>query len=365
MNEENKDIFESEETEHKKYMYVPDEELVGDKLKGTSFDTETDEDEKPEKAKSDNKFKAFFVKSGLLIKKVIPKKQDNVKTIIIKCVCIVAALAILVGIPVGINSAVVYLRGNRINKAARNIYELNRDNYSYNQDGQFSKFDELKRLNPDIVGWISIENTDVDNPVYQHTDNEYYISHDMNRDNNAYGALFLDFRCNIDPKAKTQNQIIYGHNMRYGAMFGTLKEYRNLEFYQNNPVIKLDTLYESCNYKIVAMMITNTTSDDTFGYDFSPYRCVFSSQGDFLDWIKHCRERSLINTEIDVQSQDEVITLSTCCYDFTDARFVIVARKVREGEDVTVDTSAATVNGNPLYSKEYYEKKKLPIPTVQ
>ena len=111
-------------------------------------------------------------------------------------------------------------------------------------------------------------------------------------------------------------------------------------------------------------MIVNTTDDNTFGYNFSAYRASFTSQAEFTQWVQHCKDRSLIDTNVDVQAYDEIITLSTCCYDFDDARFVVMGRLVREGEDEAVDTSTATVNSDVIYSKEWYVKKNLPIPEI-
>lgn len=360
--------------EAQKNMYVPDMDVLNF---GKNTDADTDpaildqftvdadstqdggqtEDETANRKSKKNGFLQF-------IRNVIPKKGDGTKTIVIKSVSIVAALAFICS---GIYLAVYFgnlSSQNSVITGARDTYNLNRDNYTYNDDGQFSKFDTLKAQNSDIVGWISINGTDVDNPVYQTSDNDYYITHDMNRETNSYGALFLDYRCDIDRLSLTQNQIIYGHNMRYGAMFGTLRNYRELEYYKQHPVINFDSLYESMEYKIFAIMIVNTSTDDTFGYEFSAYRSEFSSQEDFLLWTEYCKARSLVDTTVDIQPCDEVITLSTCCYDFTDARFVIVGRRVREGESNTVDVENAAVNSDVIYSKEYYEKKRIPIPEV-
>ena len=146
----------------------------------------------------------------------------------------------------------------------------------------------------------------------------------MDKAYNSYGALFLDYRCKIDPKALTRNQIIYGHNMRYGAMFGTLDEYRSIDFYKKNPIIQFDSLYEQRQYKIFAIMVVNDAEDDTFGYTYSAYRTDFTNDDDFMSWIQHSRDRSLFDTTVDVNTEDEIITLSTCCYDYENARFVIL-----------------------------------------
>lgn len=370
-NRENENVLENlepektSELERKKTIYVPDHDVIAygkaskeEKESEISVDEYKFDNEKSQKKNLATKLKKFF-------NSVIPKKTDSVKTIIIKCVSIVAALGILASGSYLIYYFVDISAQNSVISGARTTYNLNRDDYSVNDAGEFSKFEALKAQNSDIVGWISIEGTDVDNPVYQTDNNDFYITHDMNKQSNSYGSLFLDYRCDINRLSVTQNQIIYGHNMRYGAMFGSLKNYRDLEFYKQKPIIKFDSLFDSMSYKIFAVMIVNTTSDNTFGYDFSAYRTNFLTQEDFLTWAEQCKAHSLIDTPVDVKSGDEIITLSTCCYDFTDARLVIVARRVRNGESTEVDVNSAVMNDDVLYTKEYYDKKKLPIPSVE
>lgn len=366
------------ESSSEKIMYVPDKEVLnmGKKINKEKKKAEKVKAEKPKKEKSTkdpNKkfsFKELFGKIIFFIKNIIPKKTDDKKTLIIKIVAIVAAVAIVASAVY----LVFYFTDLKAQDAAiddiRNIYELNRDDYTYNEEGQFSKFDVLKGQNSDIVGWVNIPGTQLDNPVYQTVDNDYYITHDMNHETNSYGSLFLDYRCKIDPKALTQNQIIYGHNMRYGAMFGELDKYRdglkgNLQHYAANPIITFDSLYESRKYKIFAIMIVDTTTDNTFGYDFSAYRSNFTTQSDFVFWAECCKQRSLIDTYVDVKPYDEVITLSTCCYDYTDARLVLVGRLVREGEDPEVEVERAELNSDVIFSKKLYKRKGWSVPKVE
>ncbi len=374
----------------KKTMYVPDEEVMlynkakkeaeakeADKAVDVPDVTETAEAtetadvvESTEAASKDveinpqKKVNKLFDKIKQFFIKVIPSKKDNTKTIIIKSVAIVAALAIIVS---GVYLVAYFVDLGQQDAKIENIrnnYELNKDDYTKNDNNQFSKFDFLKSQNNDVVGWISIPGTKVDNPVYQYIDNQYYVTHDMDKKNNSYGALFLDYRCNINPMSLSRNQIIYGHNMRYGAMFGSLDEYRDINNMRKNPIISFDSLYEKRVYKIFAVMIVNDTEDTTFGYSYSAYRTKFTNDTDFMQWIKHSRERSLYDIPVDINADDEIITLSTCCYDFTNARFVILGRLVRQDETQDVDTESITANKDVLYSKEYYEKKKLPIPQL-
>lgn len=366
----------NEKDTKKKTMYVPDEEVLAysrSKKEETAEETAVTEEatfeetvetvvqnENDEKKKPNKKGSSVLAFLG----KFFPKKGDNVQTIVIKSVAIVAALAIVVsGTYLALYFGDLGQQDKKIENV-RNNYDLNRDDYTKNEDNQFSKFDILKAQNPDVVGWLTIPNTEVNNPVYQTDDNQYYVTHDMDKKSNSYGALFLDYRCKIDPKALTRNQIIYGHNMRYGAMFGTLKEYRNLDFYKANPIIKFDSLYEQRTYKIFAMMIVNDSEDNTFGYSYTAYRTDFTTDSDFNAWVQQSRDRSLFDTPVDVNSEDEIIALSTCCYDFDNARFVVLGRLVREGESTEVNTTSAAKNEDVLYPKAYYDKKGLKIPKI-
>ena len=358
-------------------MYVPDQEVLAySKTKNDELnqDTEVSSEEVASDIKEvrypravietqeqtanqkTNKFLEIF-------KKILPTRDDNKKTLIIKIVALVAAVALVCsGTYLIFYFADLGQQDAKIENI-RNNYELNRDDYTKNEDNQFSKFDILKSQNSDIVGWMTITNTEINNPIYQTVDNQFYVDHDMDKKPNSYGALFLDYRCNINPLSLTQNQIIYGHNMRYGAMFGTLNQFRELDFYKANPLIQFDSLYEQRTYKIFAAMIVNDTEDNTFGYIYTPYRSTFTSETDFMQWIEHNRQRSLIDTPVDINSNDEIITLSTCCYDYKNARFVVMARLVRDGESTEVNTAAAVKNADVIFSKEYYEKKGMSVPT--
>lgn len=363
------------DTKRKKTMYVPDEEVLNYKKAELEQELKA-ETESVEAVSADVAVESELTDEIIevearvkkdkknIFQKIFPSRLDDNKTIIVKIVAIIAAIALICsGVYLGMYFGDLSVQDGKIENV-RNNYELNRNDYTKNEDNQFSKFDYLKTLNSDIVGWISIDNTEVNNPVYQTYDNQYYVTHDMEKKSNSYGALFLDYRCNIDPKALTQNQIIYGHNMRYGAMFGTLDEYRKIEFAKQNTIIKFDSLYEQRAYKIFAIMIVNDSEDGTFGYSYTAYRSEFTGDTDFLTWVDRSKQRSLYDFPVDVNAEDEVITLSTCCYDYTNARFVVLARLVREGEEATVNPDGVVKNADVIYSKEYYTKKKLPIPTV-
>ncbi len=302
------------------------------------------------KEKISTKFSAFF-------KRILPTRNHKVIDIVIKVASIVAIIGLLV-------SSVALISHFAHENAQRNIIDTARDDFVYDDNSknddtkQYSIFDPLIQQNPDVKAWISISNTNVDNPVYQTTDNDYYLDHNMLKEKSRYGALFFDFNNRIELTGNSKNLTVYGHNMKDRSMFGSLSSYRSLSFYKKNPIIKLKTLYNQADYIIFAAMITNASPDDDNGYVYNFTRCEFESSEAFMSWIAEAKERSLIDSGIPITAEDEILTLSTCCYDFDDARFVIMAKKIDTNES-TPDYSRATLNKNVRYPQAWYDKKGL------
>lgn len=290
-----------------------------------------------------------------IINRIFPSKGDSIKDIILKIVSIVAVLGMLVssGVLVG------YFAEER---AQQSIIEKARENFDFentelNEDKTFSAFDLLKKQNDEIKGWITISGTQVDNPIYQTDNNDFYLHHNMLKEKSRYGALYFDFNNLVSAEKNTQNLTIYGHNMKDKSMFGSLENYRSLSFYKNNPYIKLKTLYNQYDYVIFAVLVTNASSNDDDGFVYNYTKGDFESDEAFLDWISMAKKRSLINTNLDVIAGDDILTLSTCCYDFDNARFVVMAKRIPNGE--TVNVSSAKLNSNVRYPKAWYDKKGL------
>lgn len=219
-----------------------------------------------------------------------------------------------------------------------------------------TKFASLWEMNEDIVGWLSIDGTQVNYPVVQSDDNDYYLHKDFSKADNKYGIPFAD--CRVDISKPSTNIPIYSHNMKDGQMFGELINYQSLDYYKQHPVINFDSLYEEGKYKIVGMFIASTLPEHAPNFEYHNFIEAETDQ-ELMDFANEVLSRSLIVTGVDIQPGDHLITLSTCTYDFEEARFAIVARRVREGEAETVDTSAAYINPNPVMPKAWYEAKKI------
>ena len=193
-----------------------------------------------------------------------------------------------------------------------------------------SVFYELQRQNPDIVGWLKIDGV-LEEAVVQR-DNSYYLTHNALGQRSLTGALFLDESCDL--RTVPSQVLIHGHNMKEGAMFGSLKKYKvkDASFYRAHPYIDFNTIYENGRYVIFAV----SEVDIRYGkHDYLPFwRDVrFSNTDTFTQYVQTARNLSHYRCNVDVQPGDRLLTLSTCTGNDDNKRLIIMARKIREGED--------------------------------
>ena len=190
------------------------------------------------------------------------------------------------------------------------------------------QYQALYAINPDLVGWLCIEELQVDYPVMQTPgDNEYYLHRDFYGASNANGQLRLDEMC--DPYTPSYNQIIYGHNMKSGAMFGKLIQYQYEDFWRQHKQIEFDSLMEERTYVVVASFFGYQPEGDDPGFRYAK---DFQDEAQYLEWMDQIRAIQCFDTGIDCRFGDEFVTLSTCAYHRPDGRFVVIARRIREGE---------------------------------
>lgn len=187
------------------------------------------------------------------------------------------------------------------------------------------RFRKLQQQNKDIIGWLSIENV-VDEAVVQR-DNEYYLRRDYKGFHNQNGAIFLDENCSL--KTRPYAMVLYGHNMKSGAMFGFIRHYETLGYYKNHPFITFDTAYEDGKYVIFGVGTVSTRSYDR------DYLDLAKLSASTISWrreaIQTLQTKSIYTSTIDVQPDDQILLLMTCVADETE-RQVIAARRIRTGE---------------------------------
>ena len=165
-------------------------------------------------------------------------------------------------------------------------------------------FDELLKINNETIGWLTVNNTKVNYPVVQHTDNDYYLKRDFNKNKNSYGWIYMDYRNNI--YNLSNNTIILGHNLKNGMMFGTLRYVTNESWYKNpdNQIITFNTKVKNMKWKIFSIYKIPVTNDylyANFG-DLNEFKI-------FLDTIK---SRSIYDFGVELKKEDHILTLTTC-----------------------------------------------------
>lgn len=217
-------------------------------------------------------------------------------------------------------------------------------------EGYQESFADAYQKNPEIIGQLVLPGTGLNNYVTQRpsdSTNSFYLDHDCYGNYYVWGTPYADFRASVNPAARTDNVTIYGHsNDSKGLMLSPIKQYKNLDFYKNNPTIIFNTVYQNETYKVISLFAENVDQPTSFAYhDF----VNAGSEEDFNAFVSEAMGRSYISMPVDVQYGDKLITLSTCVTTSTQhSRYVMVARKVRDGESASVDVSQAAVNANQI-----------------
>lgn len=294
----------------------------------------------------------------------VPMKGDSKSELIRKSVFIICVLVFLGSM--GYLSTKVFdgINQRSLSATFENMVGLSDDvsEEELREWGYNPKLYKLFQENPDTIAYIQIDDTNVKFPVVQTAKvndkgltGQYYLRKDFYGNYSMYGTPFLDYRCEADPDEQSTNLIVYGHNVyNDGQMFSDLIKYKQLKFYKEHPIIHFDTLYGDADWLIVGVIITNAYEKDGPVWDYNNF--INGTEAETKEFLNQVAKRTLIVTGVDYNTSDHYLTLSTCSYDFTDARVVIIARQVREDEDIsTLDTSKAYYNSNPLMPDKWYQ----------
>lgn len=190
--------------------------------------------------------------------------------------------------------------------------------------------DEYKNLynkNKGLIGWIKIADTNIDYPVMQAADNEYYLRRNFEQEYDKNGCIFLDKDCDVIKRST--NLIAYGHHMNSGKMFGKLdKYYGSKDSYKKYKYIEFDTIYEKGTYEVMYVFRSKIYEEDEIVFKYYQFIDA-ASEAEFDSNMKEMAEMSLYNTGVTAKYGDELLTLSTCDY-YTDyGRFVVVAKRIK------------------------------------
>ncbi len=228
----------------------------------------------------------------------------------------------------------------------------------------------LYAKNSDFVGWISVPNTSINYPVLQCDNNDFYLEYNFEKNKDARGAIFMDSRndaVNLD-----SNTIIYGHNCYNTTMFSELTKYESIDFYKTTPVFEFNTMEKKHKWKIYGVFITTAKAEVDNGYVFN-YIYPYMDGENFEGFIEEINKRRLYVTDVDINDDDKMLILSTCVRTLdtykngirtykADARLVVVARAVRDGESFDVDVEKSSVNKDIKYPQIYYDNKNIDNP---
>lgn len=176
--------------------------------------------------------------------------------------------------------------------------------------------EELKSINSDYKMWIQIENTNINYPVVQGSDNDYYLKHNFRKESNISGTVFVESANDID---NDKNIILYGHNMRNGTMFNNITNYKEESFFNEDNKINIimnNTLYE---YEVFSVYVKNVSEVNL--------AIGFANEDEFINYAYNQADESIYKKDVDFSAEDNLITLVTCSYEFTDARTIVVARR--------------------------------------
>lgn len=282
---------------------------------------------------------------------ILKRKEKSRKLILIACATIAACS---IGF-VAVNSIIDYKK-SMTNQALNNLRQQAALNASTSQQGVASNmangntnssldseitihytgeqetpeiipaFSDMLAVNSNLIGWLTIEGTNIDFPVAQTVDNEYYLSHDLNQNYDRNGTIFLDVNCDVI-KPST-NLILYGHNMQSGNMFGQLDKYDSQEYYEGHKYITFDSLYEYGTYQVMYVFRSHVFDETEIAFKYYQFYEAYS-EVEFDSYMQEMANMSLYDTGVSASFGDRLLTLSTCDYQEKNGRFVVVAKKIK------------------------------------
>ena len=243
------------------------------------------------------------------------KKKSNIPSIIL--MCFFTALLIYSGTKI----VIWYMNNQNNKKISDEIAEFVTVDETKEDDEEkyVVDFEKLKEKNSDIVAWLKVKGTNIETTVVKSTNNDYYLTHNFNKEYNSAGWIFADYKNKVDGTDK--NLVIYGHNMRDDSMFGSLKWVINEDWYNNedNKYITLITENETQVYEVFS--VYQTEKEDYY------IQTNFDTEKEFNTFAQTIKKRSKKDFNVDVNKEDNILTLSTCANN-NKYRVVLHAKKI-------------------------------------
>lgn len=180
----------------------------------------------------------------------------------------------------------------------------------------------LKKVNPDVQGWLYQKGTVINYPVVQGTDNDTYLHTRFDKQWSGGGTLFVDYRMEKDFKGF--NSIIYGHHMKDGSMFRSIRGYTKEEgYYDKHKTLELATPHGNYHLVVFSAFITKATDENTYKMTYDE-----AEKQAYIDRAWEKSELPITRDSVDVTKDDRLVTLSTCAYDYEEARYIVMCKMV-------------------------------------
>lgn len=274
---------------------------------------------------------------------VVPKKKGK----IIKRIIYFLLLAVFIGVFIYSATYIAnYMVGSKQQSDAYDDLSSLRDQYLNNSDdpkatlpsgggqsggdsseetgGILPEYQELFAKNEDMVGWISIPDTDIDYPVLQTpTEPNYYLYKGFDKKHSQWGCLYVREACDVFTPC--DNVVIYGHNMKDGSMFADLLKFQKKKFWQEHQTFTFDTIYERHTYQIIAVFKTSANVGKGFSYHLFN---TAANEEEFNTFIETVHDLQYYDTGLTATYGDVLLTLSTCEYTLDNGRFVVIAKRI-------------------------------------
>ena len=191
--------------------------------------------------------------------------------------------------------------------------EYKKADKSYEQIRVEKEEENLYDKYEDYRGWIKIDNTNINYPIVQGKDNSFYLDKDINKNYLSSGSIFMNY---LNHRFNDENTVLFGHHMRNKTMFAQLKKYKEKEFFYGNNDIEIEVENgKVLKYKVFSAYVTD--AKDNY------IKTNFDDKAQYKEFLEDIKNKSLYKSDIDVNENDKIITLSTCSYEFNDARMVV------------------------------------------
>lgn len=251
-------------------------------------------------------------------------KNNNIKKILIILLSIIFILSVILIIKIKYTE---YKDNQKQIEVSKALEKVKIDETETNiETKRMLQVKELQKENSEIIGWIEIDGTNINYPVLQGKDNEYYLKHNYKKEAVSGGSIFLDK--DYDFNIPSSNLLIYGHRHKKGLMFEDLVKYKNKEFYESHKTIKFTTPKEDSTYEIIAVFNSRVyykSETDVFRYY---YFVNATNEEEYNNFINNCKKASIYEIKETANYGEQLLTLSTCDYSTKNGRFAVVAKKI-------------------------------------